>query len=704
MNKIITSIIIAMVLMLTGCDPQVVDDDKKTDTGNPVPQGLSIESRTDTTINLVWNGVSGASGYRIHISDSEDFATETTEDLEATNYQIPGLGEGEYRYVKVSSLISGTESTASNTLKAYTALSTPVITGVTPDDDDFEICTIKWSYAGTAAAIFRVFRSDNDMSDFSFAGGTVAGTYSLADILDAGNKYYYKVVAYNDDTNSNESEIKNYTCVANAVSNYVLDDNYYDMINMSWTPNNNVNGYFIYRSPTQTGIYTQVVDIGYGSVGSSRNDGLTPGTRYYYKIAGYNIINGAKIVGAIPENKDSRQGITRPYWPQNKSAPIIESNSVTLSWSSPSTGNADGAMIYRMTTQPNSGTDITNMDYTYRITTFDNTTFTDGNVSSNMTYYYIIASYVAYLDVSAGGKAYQIGGEFDSNTATYKYLTVKTKPTAPSGFNVVMEGNTAKCSWNEPGDNVYYDYTYILQYRKSTGDWIDPPFYIYTDDTLHYDIPGLEVGGTYHFRLTNRVDGVDSSPSQIIERQAELSAPTNMNASVSSCTAVSLSWTGVTVPAAQTPYLFYRIYRDDQLLKTVSGTSTTDDTVVLADPANAYSYTVRAYLTNLDVESVDSNSSSVEFKVPTPTFIDAQCEAISGGKINLKWNISIDCDYYEISRSPTFTSDPLTISGYTNTTFQDTGLTENVNYTYTIISYKGTIPSTSDTVTRKALP
>jgi len=56
-------------------------------------------------------------------------------------------------------------------------------------------------------------------------------------------------------------------------------------ITISWTAVFDATGYYIYRSSSSTGTFTQVGNI---KSSSYTNTGLTAGTTYYYKVAAYN--------------------------------------------------------------------------------------------------------------------------------------------------------------------------------------------------------------------------------------------------------------------------------------------------------------------------------------------------------------------------------------------------------------------------------
>ena len=148
-------------------------------------------------------------------------------------------------------------------------------------------------------------------------------------------------------------------------------------ITISWNSVSDAAGYYVYRSLSSSGGFTQVG--GKIKNTSYTNTGLSAGTLYYYKVAAYN------KAGTGPQS--SLYSVTTQPNPSFLAPPGImttaaTANSITITWSAVS--NATGYYVYRSSSS--SGT------YT-KVGESLTTSYTNTGLSSGTIYYYKVAAY-----------------------------------------------------------------------------------------------------------------------------------------------------------------------------------------------------------------------------------------------------------------------------------------------------------------------
>jgi fibronectin type 3 domain-containing protein len=697
-QRIITYIMTVLgLIMIAGCNPEVKSE--TTSSGNTAPQNLKIDTRTDISIKLTWDIVTKANGYRIYMDATDDKFDETsTVDASGTNsYTINGLTEGKFMYVKVTSVVDGKESGSSSIIKVFSALKS--VTGITvnPDTLDYTNCTISWGCTSTKAIGFRVYRSVGSSSNFIFQGAVASTKYQYTQQLNTGNLYYYKVIAYNIDTYSNDPDnIPFYLCTLNSVSNAVINDDHTNAIDLSWSKNSNVDGYRIYWASDINGPYTMRKELTNKQITSWQDTGLTPGTRYYYKIVAYS----GSTVGDMPSNDDALEGITMPGTPTNITMSPIKSGSVTVNWTAPSSGNWDGVKIYRYGYEP----DIT-MSYLKNnildpkaTVTLDKNKWADETVSANTEYYYIVSTYVAYLSPKNSGK-FQYGAEVEDEYGTLGYKQVKTKPACPKNLKVGLgtdgkktNSNTVYFSWSAPGAGTY---KYTVQYLTNVNT---VPVNVPDVTDTYYRIDNCDAGVLYGFSVSCTIDGETSDLTDPIYVTTGLDAPGNLQAAVTSCTNMHLSWSAVTT---QTQTVSYRIYRSGVLIaNNVPATQLSyddNDSSLLLD--TAYTYTVEAAAGGYTNSAVKT----ITFSVPVPGGLAG---TIGVGKITVSWT-AVDgatgyvLEEYNVTDSK---ATEIPISGGTTSSYPDTGLSSDKQYKYRIKAICGTHESNYSSYTSGYTP
>ena len=90
----------------------------------------------------------------------------------------------------------------------------------------------------------------------------------------------------------------------NEVTNIQVSITDNNTIIISWNPMSNVDGYYIYRSQSYSGLYVLIQDEDNEAISSYEdNDVDIPGNFYWYKMSAYNMVDGEKLEGYRSEPK-----------------------------------------------------------------------------------------------------------------------------------------------------------------------------------------------------------------------------------------------------------------------------------------------------------------------------------------------------------------------------------------------------------------
>jgi len=283
-------------------------------------------------------------------------------------------------------------------------------------------------------------------------------------------------------------------------------------VSIGWSTVSGATGYYIYRSTSIVGPYEQ---IGTSTSTLYKDDGLSDGTTYYYKIAGY---NGE----GIGSQSSYIVATTLPVAPTGVTAIASSSNSITISWSA--VKGATGYRIYRSITP--SGTDEL-------IGTSTTTTYASTGLTSGTTYYYNVA-------------AYNNGGEGSKSNA----VSATTLLVAPTNITAkANSSNSITVSWSPVTGATNYR---IYRNTTSTDDYKQ----VGVSTTTSYTDASVAAVTTYYYKVTAYNDGGESSQSTIAYATtpcAEPNIPTGLTRSGN-----TLSWNAVSGADSYRIYFLYQ--------------------------------------------------------------------------------------------------------------------------------------------------
>lgn len=231
-------------------------------------------------------------------------------------------------------------------------------------------------------------------STFARVNSTLATTTSYSNTgLTAGTNYSYRVQAADAAGNlSPYSNTASAITASNPPTGLSAVDHPSDQggaIDLVWTPSTSSTAtqQKIYRSTTSGGPYTLAKIITNNTTSTYTDIGLTNGTIYYYVVRAFD---------GTTESANSNQASAAPVDniapvpPTNLTAvdnPADQGGAINLSWTVSTSADVTQERVYRATSSGGS--------YTLLITFTGNTitSYTDMNVTDNITYYYVIRAF-----------------------------------------------------------------------------------------------------------------------------------------------------------------------------------------------------------------------------------------------------------------------------------------------------------------------
>jgi len=433
----------------------------------PPGKPTASAAASENNITVSWTPVSGADGYYVYYSASSSgpFTTQVTGSpatSATTSINLTGLSYGTTYYYQVVAYKGSVKGDLSNVASATTkpnVAPTVTVTGTTSSS-----ATLSWNSIAGATG-YKVYRLSSG-GTYELVGISASTTY-IDSGLSPSTTYYYKVAAYNNAGDGPQSSSVSATtqpppvtpkptalsATANATSS--------SSITVSWSGGSGATEYYVYRSTTENGTYTQ---IGGSQTASPYIDtGLSANTTYYYKVVAHN--NG----GDTESNVTS--ATTKINAPTNvkPNYPASDSNTITISWDSVS--GATGYDVYRSTTE--SGT------YT-KVDSSTSTSYTNTGLSDGTTYYYKVVA-----KNSSGSESAQ------SSPAA----SAITKPSTPTGLKAVTNAaaNSITLTW----DSVTGATEYRL-YRSTPGS---NDFQLIATTSSPFTNNNIVAGQTYYYKV-----------------------------------------------------------------------------------------------------------------------------------------------------------------------------------------------------------
>ncbi len=696
----------------------IVSATTSADTTAPTaPTGLTASVVSASQINLTWTASTdnvGVTGYRVEsCSGTSCMSFAQIGTSTATSYSATGLTAStaysfRVRATDAAGNLSSYSGTASGTTSAGADTTPPTApTSLSASATSSTQINLTWTASTDNVGVtgYRVERcSGASCTGFAQIGTPTATSYSDTG-LTASMSYSYRVRATDAAGNlSSYSNTATASTSAAAASIAYVQGTYQ-------TPDSGSSVSVTYGS-AQTAGDLNVVSVGWSDSTST--------------VQSITDTKGNTYVAAVGPTASAGNGSLRLYYAKNIAAAAANGNTVTVTYSGtvtypevrileysgldPSNPFDVGIGASGTSTGQNSGSITTTnandllvaFNYLDDSTTASGTGYTQRFITNggDLVEDKIVTSTGSYSATSTQGgadwwvmqlaafRATSSGGGGDT-----------TPPTAPTGLSAnVSSAAQINLSWTASTDNVGVT-GYLIE--SCSGSSCSSFTQIGTSTTTTYSATGLTASTAYTFRVratdaAGNLSSYSSTASGTTSSAADTtppSTPTNLSASASSSTQITLSWTASTDNVGVTGYLIQRCQGASCTGFAQIGTSTTNsytDTGLTA--STSYSYKVEATdaagnLSGFSSTATATTSAAPDTTPPTaPTALSAS--VASPTQINLSWGASTDnvgvTGYLMERCQGSGCSSFSQIGTPTATSYSDTGLTASTSYSYRV--------------------
>ncbi len=261
--------------------------------------GLSLKTNSDTSIELKWNKVSGASGYTVYRMDyttNGKYKKLIALSSKHTSLKNNGLETGRPYYYKIVAYkdVYGLKLEGKDSI-IKTATLPATVTNLKVKSQSTTNINISWNRVprATGYVIYRMDSSTNGKYKmYKVVKGNSNTTFN-DESLTAGRCYYYRVRAYRA-TNG-----KNYyggyptlkTGTKTVAPSFTLKSSN-NTITASWSKVSGAEGYAFYLAESKNAHYYLQ---GHTTSTNYTSKTLTSGKTYYVRVCAYNLVDGKKI-------------------------------------------------------------------------------------------------------------------------------------------------------------------------------------------------------------------------------------------------------------------------------------------------------------------------------------------------------------------------------------------------------------------------
>ena len=549
------------------------------------PTGLKASASGETSVKLSWDAMSGVNGYDIYRSEYSGGSYLYIGSTTGTAYTDKGLTNEKSYYYKIVAYktISGVKnySSMSGYVYAYPSFTYPYDVEIT--NSGLNTHTIKWTKPSGAKGV-ELSISEGNSYDYKVIGEYTGSSYTNKNI-DASKYYYYKLRSYkvvSGEKVYSSYYSTSYKSLLPQVAGLKASNRSLNTIRLSWSKVSNATIYFIYRSTSLNGYYSNI-----GTTESLYYDmtDLPLDTRYYFKVEARRNINGYVNYGI--ESSPVCKTVLVPATTIS-SIKNISSTSLKISWGK--VADATSYTLYKSTSK-GSGFKVVKSG-------LKSLTYTDTGLKYGTTYYYkIITVY------SAEG--------LENKSAFSGVLSKKTALAAPTASASSKSLTSIKVSWNkDPGVNGYE----IYRSEKSNGSYSKIKT-ITKNSTVVFTNSKLKSGKTYYYKVrsfkTVNKKAVYSPFSKIVSAKAAPESVTGLKATAFTTTSIKLAWN------TATDAKYYQVEQsiDGKNWKTVSTVKTNSVAIKNLTAGTKYQFRV----TSLDSTKKIAGNVSAVLKTGTLT-------------------------------------------------------------------------------------
>ncbi len=251
----------------------------------PVPTGLATTVVSATEIDLSWNAVTDATGYKIERSlNNSTWTTLNTQALTGTSTTFADttvLAGTSYYYRLTATNVAGNSAAEAGGAAVLTLPAAPILTAVPASATSINL---SWT-ASPSATNYKLEKSTDGGLTWTQVVQQATLTYTHAS-LTADTSYKYRVSASNATGSSVTSGVVTISTLLNAPSNMAATVASATEIDLSWNAVTDATGFKIKRSLNGTAWTTLVPSpVLAGTATTYADTGLAGGTTYYYRLS-----------------------------------------------------------------------------------------------------------------------------------------------------------------------------------------------------------------------------------------------------------------------------------------------------------------------------------------------------------------------------------------------------------------------------------
>lgn len=316
------------------------------------PKLLSATSADYDTINVKWQDVKGATGYKVYRKKAGEKDFTALGVVKGTTYKDNSAQVGQEYYYTVRAYVGETSNLGSfdkNGIKGVALPKKPTLK--TAESVDFNAIKVTWKKVDGASGYYVYRKADGEKYFKQIAEVNGNKTFTSTDLsATTGVKYQYTVRAYrnrNGKPYAGLYDSKGVTATACTKAPTIKSgvSTVSDKLKLTWSKVNGATGYNVYRKLENDKNYKLIKTInGNGNV-EFTDSGLKCGVKYYYRVNGFRTVDSKNYEGL--GSKDYL-GLTTPAQPALKSAKSLGYNTISIEWTK--VEGATGYDIYRKTT------------------------------------------------------------------------------------------------------------------------------------------------------------------------------------------------------------------------------------------------------------------------------------------------------------------------------------------------------------------
>ena len=288
------------------------------------PENLSGTVGSAAQVELSWNAVPGATGYRVYRAPNSLYRTlnRVGGSITGTTYTNTGLTRGATYWYVVRAVNAAGESTNSNEIRILVPRvpSAPASLSATSGDT---LISLSWAAVDNAAE-YRIYRSAASTGSLTQIAGnaTITGTAYTDTGLTNSTSYRYAVRAVNAAGESSNSTIVNSTpssisSVPTTVANLTGTPGN-AQVTLSWDPVRGASEYRVFRSAVSSGLLVRIDENATIAATTYTDTGLTNTTTYRYSVRAANSSGPSlesTIISVTPDDHGNSQAAATTLTP-----------------------------------------------------------------------------------------------------------------------------------------------------------------------------------------------------------------------------------------------------------------------------------------------------------------------------------------------------------------------------------------------------